>query len=132
MRQDMSDVIPDMAEILAEMRESFLKTLAVKIQRLNELQALLESEGHLSPEQEEEFLREVHSLKGMGATFQMPLVSQFSKAFESYLKKSDHLSMDMSDDIAKYLERLEEISNSKDSQADNLLEKWVDGLATGD
>ncbi len=121
--------IPDMAEILAQMNEKFLQTAQEKSARLNALLQLLEKEGgDVDEEVYGEFYREIHSLKGMGATFQMPLLSELCKKLEGFLQHRNGLGTKDFTVCRLYFERLEKMINSSDPQDGSLTEKWLKGL----
>jgi chemotaxis protein histidine kinase CheA len=123
----MVDKIPDLQEILAQMNEKFIETAAEKISRLNEILSDF-SKGINTPELYEEFFREIHSLKGLGGTFQMPLVTKVCHAFEDYIEGYTSLNEAQISDSFIFVDRLNDLIESNDANDDSLGSVWLVGL----
>ncbi|SCA54849.1 hypothetical protein MTBPR1_10096 [Candidatus Terasakiella magnetica] len=132
--------IPDMSEILAQMNEKFIETAHEKLTRLNEILELIaamndtdfQMDSQMDSAVYEEFHREIHSLKGMGGTFQMPLVTQLCHRFEDYLENSTHLSSEQVDDAYKYVDRLSDLIESDEAQDTSKVDYWLGNLPQKD
>lgn len=96
---------PDLEDILLQMRESFLETAHEKLDRSTELLGLLEQEVDKA-EYVEELKREIHSLKGMGGTFQMPIVTKLCHQLETYMENVDEFQGGVLEDCNVYLDRI--------------------------
>ena len=118
----------DMNEILAQMSEKFIETAHEKIARLNEILVLLSRPGEDEKSLLEEFHREVHSLKGMGGTFQMPLVSKLCHKFEDFLSGEKTASDNLIEDCYAYLDRLNDLIESGQAGDFDKAETWLAGL----
>ncbi|WP_135078277.1 Hpt domain-containing protein [Terasakiella sp. SH-1] len=125
--------MPDMNEILAQMNEKFLETAHEKLTRLNEILQLLTSGVDVDQDAiYEEFHREIHSLKGMGGTFQMPLVTKLCHALEDYLEGAQQLSQNQIDDSYIYVDRLTDLIESNEGSDEGRAGFWLDDLPQKD
>ncbi len=118
----------DMSEILAQMSEKFIETAHEKIARLNEILILLGRPGENEKSLLEEFHREVHSLKGMGGTFQMPLVSKLCHKFEDFLSGESAASDSLIEDCYAYLDRLNDLIESGQAGDLEKTQTWLSNL----
>ncbi|GGF50890.1 hypothetical protein GCM10011332_00170 [Terasakiella brassicae] len=118
----------DMSEILAQMSEKFIETAHEKIARLNEILMLLNHAGEDEKSLREEFHREVHSLKGMGGTFQMPLVSKLCHKFEDFLSGESTASDNLIEDCYAYLDRLNDLIESGQAGDLEKADTWLANL----
>ncbi|WP_419796596.1 MAG: Hpt domain-containing protein [Terasakiella sp.] len=117
-----------MSEILAQMSEKFIETAHEKIARLNEILVLLSRSNEDEKSLLEEFHREVHSLKGMGGTFQMPLVSKLCHKFEDFLSGEKKSSDGLIGDCYAYLDRLNDLIESGQAGDLEKIEIWLANL----
>lgn len=124
----MAENIPDMEEILAQMKEKFLETAQEKLERLNEILQELSSASNQDPALHEEFRREIHSLKGMGGTFQMPLVTKLCHAFEAFIEDESVFTTELINASHTYVDRITDLVDSDDASDENKLVQWLDGL----
>lgn len=124
----MVDTIPDMEEILAQMKSKFLETAHEKIDRLNEILSIFSKDQNFDEELQNEFLREVHSLKGMGGTFQMPLVTKYCHHFEAFLQDYGAFDSGIIEAAQLYLDRLSDLIDSVEAADEARLSVWLEGL----
>jgi len=124
----MADNFPDMDEILAQMKDKFLETAQEKLDRLSEiLEALALGEGN-NELLLEELRRDIHSLKGMGGTFQMPLVTKLCHAFEAFIEEEDEFTLEIIDASHQYLDRITDLIDSDEAGDEAKLSKWMESL----
>jgi len=122
----MVENIPDMDAILAQMKEKFLESAQEKIDRLNEILHEFSSSGESSSHLQEEFRREIHSLKGMGGTFEMPLITKLCHTFEEFIEDEREFTTELINASHAYVDRLSDlIENDANLDSDN---NWLDGL----
>lgn len=121
----MVENIPDMEAILAQMKEGFLETAHEKLDRMEEILQMFASKEGGNDDLQEEFLRDVHSLKGLGGTFQMPLVTKICHALEEYLEGETELSGSIVDNALLYVDRIVDLIESDEGKYSN----WLEGLA---
>lgn len=124
----MVENIPDMAAILDEMREKFLESAQEKLDRMDEILDLFISGDPLESELQEEFLREVHSMKGMGGTFEMPLVTKLCHALEAYVEDEETFNVDIATQLHAYVDRIVALIASGEAGDVSRLAHWLDGL----
>jgi|GEM_PF-1949011 len=124
----MVENIPDMDAILAQMKENFLETAQEKLERMDEILELFISGNGKDPDLQEEFRREVHSLKGLGGTFQMPLVTSVCHALEAYVEDEADFTPELSRDTHIYVDRIIELIASGEADDEAKLPNWLDGL----
>ncbi|WP_417793204.1 Hpt domain-containing protein [Terasakiella pusilla] len=124
----MSYSVPNMEDILAEMREKFIETAQEKLDRLNDILALFTSGKGADTALQQEFRREVHSLKGMGGTFQMPLVTELCHTFEAFLEGEDHFDEPLIQASHIYLDRLADLIESGEGHPTASRQEWLHGL----
>ncbi len=125
----MPENMPDMEEILAQMRESFLETAQEKLDRLNEILGLFSAGKQSDTTLLEEFRREIHSLKGMGGTFQMPLVTKLCHTFEAFIEGEDEFFPELISASHAYVDRITDLIEDSDSAIDEAeLSTWIEGL----
>jgi len=105
----MADDKFNMDAILAEMNDKFIETAQEKLVRLNDILQELPGSDQGKEGLVEELYREIHSLKGLGGTFQMPLVSKICHMFEDYLASTSDFSQDLIADCYTYLDRLNDV-----------------------
>lgn len=117
-----------MEDILAEMREKFIETAQEKLDRLNDILDLFANGSGTDAALQQEFRREVHSLKGMGGTFQMPMVTQLCHGFEAFLEGEDSFEEDLIRDSHAYLDRLADLIESGDLDQGDAQNQWLEGL----
>jgi chemotaxis protein histidine kinase CheA len=72
----------DFANLLAEMQADFIDELPERCARLEERVMAMERK---EPDAFDELYRQIHSLKGSGGTFGLPLVSAICHQFESFI-----------------------------------------------
>lgn len=116
---------PDMEAILNEMRGRFFETAQEKIDLLYELLGTFSVDTALSSHGVEDFRREVHSLKGMGGTFQMPMVTTICHQMEGYFSHVDGFSDGVLSDLHLYTDRL---NNLIESSGDYENPAWGENL----
>lgn len=124
----MVENIPDMDAILAQMKENFLETAQEKLERMDEILELFISGNGKDPDLQEEFSREVHSLKGLGGTFQMPLVTSVCHALEAYVEDEPNFTPELSKNSHIYVDRIVELIASGEADDESKLPNWLDGL----
>ncbi|MDV7338688.1 Hpt domain-containing protein [Terasakiella sp. A23] len=120
--------IPDMEEILAQMKDKFLETAQEKLDRLNEILQEFERGAGQDRALQEEYLREIHSLKGMGGTFQMPLVTKLCHNFEAFLEGETSYTTDLVNASQLYVDRLSDLIESDEGDNEGALDQWLQGL----
>lgn len=118
----------DMDAILAQMNDKFIETAQEKLVRLNDI--LQELPGGVQGKEPlvEEFHREIHSLKGLGGTFQMPLVSKICHMFEDYLASTSDFSESLIADCYIYLDRLNDVIASGHGGDEKATGEWLADL----
>ncbi|NVK18305.1 MAG: Hpt domain-containing protein [Methylocystaceae bacterium] len=124
----MPNVFPDMEEILAQMKNKFLDTAQEKLDRLNEILAELKASDGNKASLIDEFRREIHSLKGMGGTFQMPLVTQICHVFEAFLEGEDEFDLSLIEKSQLYVDRIADLIESDQADDETTLNYWLSGL----
>lgn len=124
----MANLIPNMEEILAEMRDKFLETAQEKLDRLNDILHLFSNGQGGDVALQQEFRREVHSLKGMGGTFQMPLVTELCHTFEAFLEGETHFDESLIEASHAYLDRLIDLIESGEADQIDARGQWLQGL----
>ncbi len=120
--------VPDMEEILAQMKDKFLETAQEKLDRLNEILQEFAKGAGTDPVLHEEFLREIHSLKGMGGTFQMPLVTQICHAYEAFLEGEVNFDAPLVEAAQLYVDRIADLIDSDEGGDESALSHWMEGL----
>lgn len=124
----MVDDIPDMDAILAQMKDQFLDTAIEKIDQLYDVLKKLSAGKRDDKALQDEFRREIHSLKGMGGTFQMPLVTEICHKFELYLEGETHFSERLVEGCHQFIDRLTDLINSTSDHSDDTFVDWVGRL----
>jgi len=124
----MADDKFDMDAILAQMNDKFIETAQEKLVRLNDILQELKGCDQGKEALVEEFHREIHSLKGLGGTFQMPLVSKICHRFEDYLASTSDFSESLIADCYTYLDRLNDIIASGHGAHGEEGEEWLAAL----
>ncbi|NVJ92559.1 MAG: Hpt domain-containing protein [Methylocystaceae bacterium] len=124
----MVDDIPNMDAILAQMKDQFLDTAIEKINLLNEILKKLSAGNQGDQALQDQFRREVHSLKGMGGTFQVPLVTEICQKFELYLEGETHFNESLVEGCHQFIGRLTDLINNTQDQNDNTSMDWIGGL----
>ncbi len=124
----MVDDIPNMDAILEQMKDQFLDTAIEKIDLLNDILKKLVAGKQDDQALQDEFRREIHSLKGMGGTFQVPMVTKICHKFEFYLEGETYFSESLIDGCNQYIDCLTDLINSTQDQNDNTSVDWVGGL----
>lgn len=124
----MTDDKFDMDAILAQMNDKFIETAQEKLVRLNEILEELPGSGQNRAALVEEFHREIHSLKGLGGTFQMPLVTKICHMFEDYLASTSDFSESLIVDCYSYLDRLNDVIASGHSADEKEAAEWLADL----
>jgi HPt (histidine-containing phosphotransfer) domain-containing protein len=122
------DDIPNMDAILAQMKDQFLDTAIEKIDRLNDILKKLVAGKQDDPDLQNEFRREIHSLKGMGGTFQMPMVTEICYKFELYLEGEASFNESLVDGCHQFIDRLTDLINNTQGHVDDTSVDWVGGL----
>jgi len=123
----MVEKFPDMEAILAQMNDKFLETAQEKLIRLNEITEIF-AQGQGDAALYEEFYRDIHSLKGMGGTFQMPLVTKICHQFEDYLSGVTQMTPQLVEASYAFLDRLNDLIESQEGSNEENAVKWLSGL----
>jgi len=124
----MADNPLDIKDIIAQMSERFVETAQEKLARLNDI---LNQLGRSREDEQvlmEEFRREVHSLKGMGGTFQMPLVTRLCHKFEDFLTHEEPGASNLIEDCFIYLDRLNDLIDSAQAGDESKADIWLANL----
>lgn len=124
----MANDFPDMEEILAQMKDKFLDTAQEKLDRLNEILKELSHDSANEKALIDEFRREVHSLKGMGGTFQMPLVTSLCHSFEAFLDGETRFDAAIIESSQVYVDRIVDLIESGEADNETALNHWLADL----
>ena len=107
-----------MNAIVARLRETFLHELPDRVSDLESMVLALEN-GDDFVQTYETFFRNVHSLKGRGGTYSLPVITTICHQIEDLLKDvgatETHLAKNYSDRLLQYVDLLSSITERYDS-----------------
>jgi chemotaxis protein histidine kinase CheA len=124
----MAENIPDMDDILAQMKENFIETAHEKLDRMNEILEIFISGNGQNSALQEELRREIHSLKGLGGTFQMPMVSKLCHAFEEFLQPEVIFNPELSIQSQAFVDRIIAFMHDDKMNIATNKQDWLEGL----
>jgi len=123
MASGMNESAADLEMILADMAQEFIEGCEDRLDEVDACLARLRRQEGSSGDHILEVKRQVHSLKGMGATFQYPSVTLIAHALEDYFETLFEVSQDGISDVQMFIDRIREIAeNRTDPLRDDVLE----------
>jgi len=123
MASGMNESAADLEMILADMAQEFIEGCEDRLDEVDACLARLRNQEGASGDQILEIKRQVHSLKGMGATFQYPSVTLIAHALEDYFETLFEVSQDGVFDVQMFVDRIREIAEVQtDLPRDDVLE----------
>jgi len=109
--------------ILADMAQEFIESCEDRLDDVDVCLGRLQRQEGIAGNDILEVKRHVHSLKGMGATFQFPSVTLIAHALEDYFETLFELSQDGIFDVQLFVDRIREIAENRiDLPRDEALE----------
>jgi len=125
----MSDAQPEEIDaIFEQLRQSFLETATQKLDDLDTMLNEMWEERSSDSAVRIQFLGELHSLKGMGGTFQFPVVSVICHHLETYLEDGGEWPDDQLSGVQIYLDAVRQTVDSGVNPDDDDSEKIVSEL----
>jgi chemotaxis protein histidine kinase CheA len=115
-------------QIIAGMRDDFLKDAAKRLSLLRENVALART-AKRECDAFAKFRAEVHTLKGTGQSFGFPSITMISRRLEGYLRGLDADSFAADTALDAYLEAIAGIIDAGQEPDEDSLDAILDGLA---
>jgi len=123
MANGVNESAADLEMILADMAQEFIEGCEDRLDEIDDCLARLRRQEGTSGNHILEVKRQIHSLKGMGATFQYPSVTLIAHALEDYFETLFEVSQDGIFDVQMFVDRIREIAESQtDLPRDEVLE----------
>ncbi len=109
---------PDLAMILADMRQEFIETAEDRLDEVEHSVAVLLGGSRNTDNEILDIKRNIHSVKGMGGSFGFSSVTLWAHALEDYLETARELGADQVSDIQQFVDRMREIVESGNNPDD--------------
>jgi len=114
----------DVDRFVEQFRQEFIETTSERLITIDDLITSMMN-GSSSDAALSEFLRHIHSIKGQGATFDFPIISQIAHRLEDYVETAPEHSLNQLTDIQRFVDIIRKILesgvNPDEAQTQNIL-----------
>lgn len=115
-------------EIIASLRQEFIESAVDQLADIEHLLDQLEVGKTLSEDELFSIPRNIHNIKGQGATFGFPLVGQIAHLLEDYLENASGVRRELLPDLRQYLDSMAKFLDVGKEPIDNEAEALLASL----